>query len=109
MLPATLDQYSRSRLAHYTGYKPHGGAGATAVQPAHGPTAETTQGFANLQVLKNGPQPAHSRHAINSRKVSKCDATLPSTCCTATLQIHSCKLHWPQPAHKRYCSLLDCS
>lgn len=69
MLPATLDQYSRSRLAHYTGYKPHAGAGATAVQPAHGPTAETTQGFANLQVLKYGPQPAHSRHAINSRKV----------------------------------------
>jgi hypothetical protein len=51
MLPATLDQYSRSRLAHYTGYKPHGGVGATAVQPAHGPTAETTQGFANLQVM----------------------------------------------------------
>lgn len=51
MLPATLDQYSRSRLAHYTGYKPQfTAAGASTVQPAHGPTNETTQGFVNLQV-----------------------------------------------------------
>eukprot|EP00879_Flechtneria_rotunda_P019121 GHRR01020076.1.p1 GENE.GHRR01020076.1~~GHRR01020076.1.p1 ORF type:complete len:210 (+),score=81.56 GHRR01020076.1:89-718(+) len=68
MLPSTLDQYSRGRLAHYTGYKPHGGLGATAVQPAHGPTQETTQGLANLQVLKCGPQPVDGHHAINSRK-----------------------------------------
>lgn len=50
MLPATLDQYSRTALAGYTGFKPQSGPAAGAVLPAQGPTAETTQGFANQQV-----------------------------------------------------------
>ncbi len=50
MLPATLDQYSRSCLQGYTGYRPKGGAAASAVIPAQGPTAETTTGMVNQQV-----------------------------------------------------------
>lgn len=50
MLPTTLDQYSRSALAGYTGFKPQSGAAAGPVLPAKGPTAETTTGFANEQV-----------------------------------------------------------
>eukprot|EP00775_Hariotina_reticulata_P006731 gene6731-6951_t len=52
MLPVTLDQFNRGRVTHYTGYKPQAGAGATAMQPAHGFTTETTQGIVNLQVKK---------------------------------------------------------
>lgn len=58
MLPATLDQFNRGRVTHYTGYKPHAGPGATTMQPAHGPASETTQGFVNLQVKKAGHQAA---------------------------------------------------
>ena len=55
MLPSALDQFSRTRLPHYTGYKPRGGQGATVVQPAQGPTIETTQGFVNNEVGFAGP------------------------------------------------------
>lgn len=50
MLLNTLDQYSRTRVPGYTGYKPRAGPGATALQPAHGATKETTQGFINAEV-----------------------------------------------------------
>lgn len=50
MLPANLDQYSRSCLQGYTGYRPQGGTAASAVIPAKGPTAETTTGMVNQQV-----------------------------------------------------------
>jgi hypothetical protein len=53
MLPVNLDQYSRSRLAHYTGYKPRQG-GLSVVQPAQGPTDQTTQGFVDTQVTEGG-------------------------------------------------------
>lgn len=65
MLPATLDQFARSKQG-YTGYKPKGGPTATAV-PARGPTAETTQGFINQQVLRQGPQKVDHSFCINSR------------------------------------------
>jgi hypothetical protein len=54
MLPANLDQYSRSCLQGYTGYRPQGGTAASAVIPAKGPTAETTTGMVNQQVREGG-------------------------------------------------------
>lgn len=54
MLLCTLDQFGRARLPGYTGYKPAGGAGATAEQPAQGPTAATATGFVNAEV--GGPR-----------------------------------------------------
>lgn len=78
MLPATLDQYSRSRLTHYTGYKPRAGSGATAVQPAHGPTAETTQGFVNLQV---GPAPSSGLSAGGLHRTQIADPTTVLNAC----------------------------
>lgn len=59
MLLSGLDQFSRARLPGYTGYKPQGGEGATAEQPAHGPTDATVQGFVNREVSESAGAACH--------------------------------------------------
>lgn len=52
MLLFSLDQFARSRLPGYTGYKPQAARNVTTVQLSQGPVKNTTQGAANLQGTK---------------------------------------------------------
>jgi hypothetical protein len=49
-----LDQFSRTRLPHYTGYKPQAPRNITMTQPAQGATTATTYGLANHSATKFG-------------------------------------------------------
>ncbi len=60
-----LDQFSRSRLPGYTGFKPKAPNNITLVQPAQGPPTVTTYGAANFQSTKNGVPPVDSEHHNN--------------------------------------------
>lgn len=69
MLPSALQQFGRQLVAGCTIHKPRGGAAATAVLPAHGPTAATASGFASTQVVQqSASQRADHTHAIDSRR-----------------------------------------
>ena len=57
MLLYSLDQFSRTRLPHYTGYKPKAPANITMTQPAQGPTTATTYGAGAYQSTKFGVPP----------------------------------------------------
>ena len=62
----TLDQFSRSRVPHYTGYKPQAPGNITLIQPAQGPTKATTYGAGNHQATRNGVPPVDNTHYNNS-------------------------------------------
>mmetsp|Transcript_27730 Transcript_27730/g.75015 ORF Transcript_27730/g.75015 Transcript_27730/m.75015 type:complete len:447 (-) Transcript_27730:84-1424(-) len=67
MLLFHLDQYNRSRIPHYTGYRPQAPRNITLEQPSQGPTKATTMGAANAQASKYGIPPIDNTHYINSR------------------------------------------
>ena len=67
MLLFSLDQYSRSRVPHYTGYKPQAPRNITVEQPSQGATRATTQGHANFTATKYGVPVVDNKHYINSR------------------------------------------
>lgn len=46
----TLDQYSRQRVPLYTGHRPTALSNLSVVEPAHGPTLQTTQVTSRLSV-----------------------------------------------------------
>ncbi len=56
----TLDQYSRQRVPRYTGQRPTALTNLTVVEPAHGPTLQTTQVTSKL---------AHPQSYIQSKQV----------------------------------------
>eukprot|EP00798_Chlamydomonas_sp_ICE-L_P013088 gene13088-3616_t len=63
MLLYSLDQYSRTRVPNYTGYKPQAAKNVTLTQPSMGSTTETTFGDAAYRATKNGvPYQDHSHH-----------------------------------------------
>lgn len=62
-----LDQFKRSRLPHYTGFKPQAAPNITMDQPSQGPTDATTSGSANHIATRGGlPEQDHSNY-INGR------------------------------------------
>ncbi|KAK9814842.1 hypothetical protein WJX72_012462 [[Myrmecia] bisecta] len=63
----SLDQYSRQRVPHYTGYKPQSTENVTIEQPANGPTMATTQGFTNAMATRK-PVKVDNTHFISSAK-----------------------------------------
>lgn len=66
MLLYHLDQYSRSRVPHYTGYKPQDPRNITLEQPSQGPTLLTTQGLANHFATRGGVPPVDNTYYLNS-------------------------------------------
>jgi hypothetical protein len=60
-----LDQFSRSRLPHYTGFKPKAPGNITLIQPSQGPTIATTYGAAAHQATKNGLPGLDNTHYNN--------------------------------------------
>lgn len=71
MLLFNLDQYSRTRMPNYTGYKPKEARNISVVQPAQGPTTATTSGWEAAQVIARArtlaPGVNDKEFAINSR------------------------------------------
>ena len=65
MMLYSLDQFSRSRVPLYTGYKPQAPGNITLIQPAQGPTKATTYGAASYQATKNGMPPLDNTHYNN--------------------------------------------
>lgn len=62
------DQYSRSRLPGYTGFKPQENKNISVCQPSHGPPRNTSQGDANHSATSIPQCSNHSRHSLNSQK-----------------------------------------
>jgi hypothetical protein len=67
MLLYQLDQFGRTRVPGYTGYKPKAPQNITTVQPSQGPPQTTTSGAAALQGVKYGVPKIDNTHYINSR------------------------------------------
>lgn len=63
----TLDQYSRSRVPGYTGFKPQDARNVSVTQPAQGPTSATTSGDATQRAARFGLPHHDHEHYINSR------------------------------------------
>jgi hypothetical protein len=63
-----LDQFSRSRVPKYTGYKPQAPANIAIIQPAQGPTKATTYGAGNHQATRSGVPPVDKTHYNNSHE-----------------------------------------
>ncbi|DBA75087.1 hypothetical protein WJX77_007300 [Trebouxia sp. C0004] len=63
----TLDQYSRQRVPQNTGHRPTALSNLSVVEPAHGPTLQTTQGYANFQATQR-PHTVDNSNFLDSRK-----------------------------------------
>ncbi|KAL3133752.1 hypothetical protein ABBQ32_008236 [Trebouxia sp. C0010 RCD-2024] len=63
----TLDQYSRQRVPLYTGHRPTALSNLSVQEPAHGPTTQTTQGYANFRATQR-PHTVDNSKFLDSRK-----------------------------------------
>ncbi len=63
-----LDQYSRTRVPHYTGYKPQAARNITLEQPSRGPSTETTSGHGAFTATRGGVPPQSHQHHNNSKE-----------------------------------------
>jgi hypothetical protein len=66
MLLFSLDQYSRTRLPGYTGFKPQDPKNALVVQPSQGPTRLTTKGATEWQAIRDGPKAQDTANFLDS-------------------------------------------